>query len=211
MIVQTNFHLLLSHNEHLDRIDECQIPGNILKNIPTTDLLNICLQYPLLNNYTASNSPNKGLAAIISTFNGLTEFMSHSDSHKVLLNYYANESVSNINNSQDNGGYTFDFCAVELLLSQPVLLKRFTQKEQKDILNLILSKYNEKAKYEEYFGFYGKMTTAFVSNRYAESLGKATDVSNKKKELFTSEMLVADFSIIDQTILDVSSFAKAQK
>lgn len=194
-----------------EMIEACQIPENILKTISTNDLLDVCLKYPILSQYTASNSPNNGLASIINSSNGFTEFMNRADSHRVLLNYYANESVNKIDNSKDKGGYTFYFCALELLLSQPILLKRFTREERVSALRLIMEKYNEKETYLEYFGFYGKMTTAFVANKYAESLGKITDISNDESKIFTNEMRIVDINTINKTLSDVFSFVNSIK
>ena len=159
-------------NSTIEKIAICQLPESVLRKISTHDLLATCLNYPLLNNYTASNSPYEGLLNIIKTFNGLSEFLDRADAHQVLLQYYVFDKVSDIENKFDKGGYTFVFSAEELLLCNESIINRFSQNEQKRILKLILVKYEEKKLFQNYFGSYGKLTTAFVANKYIEKLDK---------------------------------------
>lgn len=70
----------------------------------------------------------------------------------------------------DKGGYTFLFCAIELLFSHDEIISRFKKEKKERVLKMILLKYEDKELYEEYFGFFGKMTTAFVANQYLNNV-----------------------------------------
>lgn len=157
-------------NSTIDKIKACQLPESVIKSVSTEDLLLICLEYPLLNNYTASNSPYKGMENIVSVFNGLEEFVQRSDAPFVLFKYYVAEDPSKIETQDDKGNYTFIFMALELLLCNDKIIVGFSTQEKKKVLSMVLEKYERKSNYSDYFGFLGKMTTAFTGIRYLKEL-----------------------------------------
>jgi len=193
-------------NSTIEKIAVCQLPDSLLKNISTSDLLISCLNYPLLNNYTASNSAYDGLLNIIKTFNGLSEFLERPDAHQILLDYYISDKTSDIERRLDKGGYTFIFSAIELLLCHESIINRFSQNEQKGVLKLLLLKYREKEHFKEYFGFYGKMTTAFVAAKYIERLDKQLLIRNDRQKLFTEKMLMIDLKVVDELLITINDY-----
>jgi hypothetical protein len=194
-----------------EMIDACNIPDDVLASLSTKELWDICLQYPLMRQYTASNSPYRGIEGIIGTFNGLSELMRREDAHKVIYSYYLTEKVANINNTKNKGAYTFDFCAVELILAQKPIISRFSREEQLNVLTTMLEKYDEKSSYSEYFGMFGKVTSAFVANKYAEATGKTKRAENEQFRLFTEEMLLADASHVDTILSELIEYKKSIK
>lgn len=194
-----------------EMIDACNIPDDVLASLSTQELWNVCLQYPLLRQYTASNSPYRGIRGIINVSNGLTELMRRDDAHKVIYNYYLTEKVANISNTKNKGAYTFDFCAVELILAQKPIISRFSREEQLKVLTTMLEKYDEKSSYNEYFGMFGKATSAFTANKYAEAAGKAKRAENEQFRLFTEEMILADASHVDTILSELIEYQKITK
>jgi len=192
-------------------VNACQIPENTLKKLNTKDLLKVCLKYPLLSDYTASNSPYEGIKNIIGVFNGLTEFINRQDCHKFLFEHYKNQNINSIQNITKKGNYTFDICALELLLCQKQLMGRFTKQELTEVLKTIMKKYGDKAKYAEHFGFYGKMTTAFVGNKFKEALESPRVEDDAKKKVFIEKMLIADFNIIDKIIGELQNYVTTKR
>ena len=193
-------------NSTVEKIAICQLPESLVKNISTRDLLISCLNYPLLNNYTASNSAYDGLLNIVKTFNGLSEFLERSDAHQILLDYYISDKTSDINRKLDKGGYTFISSAIELLLCHENIINRFNQNEQKRVLKLLLLKFHEKEQFKEYFGFYGKMTTAFVATKYIERLDKQFLILNDRQKLFSEKMLMIDLKVVDELLITVNDY-----
>lgn len=193
-----------------EMIAACQIPEGILKKMDTKSLLGVCLKYPLLNSYSASNSPYEGITNIISGFNGLTEFVHRKDAHHVLLAHYKSQDINSIQRASNKGGYTFDIIALELLLAQPQLIELFSKQERLQVLKTIMNKYEDKAKFADIFGFYGKMATAFVGNKYLEAINKPTADKNGKRALFKERMLIADFNSIDEVLLELQNYISAK-
>lgn len=195
----------------VETIEACRIPDDILRSLSTKDLWDVCLKYPLLSQYTASNSPYKGIQAIISVFNGLTELMNREDANKVIYSHYLNENVADIDEVKDKGAYTFDYCAVELILAQKQIISRFTREEQLVVMSTMLQKYSEKQKYSEYFGLFGKISTVFAANKYAESTGKRHDTQREQTKLFTEEMLLTDGVDVDILLNELFEYQKSTK
>lgn len=76
-----------------------QIREEILKNIPTSTLIEICLEYPLYPDILFYDSGQQGIAALITQFNGLKELMNRKDKSSELLKIYCKTSPVNVNYS----------------------------------------------------------------------------------------------------------------
>lgn len=194
-----------------EMVDACNIPGDVLASLSTKELWDVCLQYPLLRQYTASNSPYRGIQGIIDVFNGFSELMRRDDAHKVIYGYYLTEKIANINNTKNKGAYTFDFCAIELILAQKPIISRFSREEQLNVLTTMLEKYGEKSSYNEYFGMFGKATTAFAANKYAEATGKTKRADDEQFRLFTEEMLLADALHVETILSELVEYQKSTR
>ena len=64
---------------HEQKLAACEIPDSILSKIPTKDLVEICMKYPLLLDAYAFNTPLQGIKTVISRFNGFKELMNRKD------------------------------------------------------------------------------------------------------------------------------------
>lgn len=80
---------------------------------------------------------------------------------------------------------------------------------------MVLQKTKEKEKYIDIFGFTGKMTSAFVANKFAILLGKIALVKDERTRniirIFEDKMLISDMKIIDDMLLECENFAKTLK
>jgi hypothetical protein len=63
------------------KVDACQLPEILLKKTSTDDLLEICLQYPLLYNLFAFNNKMDGINRLFNDFNGIRELFKRKDIH----------------------------------------------------------------------------------------------------------------------------------
>lgn len=81
---------------HVEKIDACQIPEEILQNMTTEALLKTVLKYPLMEDMMVYDSPNMGYNALYSTFNGLQTLVQRTDAAFELekLNNSGNETFS---------------------------------------------------------------------------------------------------------------------
>lgn len=63
------------------------LPQKMLDTISTKQLVAMCMQYPMWDNYSAFNSPIMGINSVISGFNGFAELRKRKDYAKEILDY----------------------------------------------------------------------------------------------------------------------------
>ena len=73
-----------------EKIKACLIPDNILSSLSTQDLLDVCLEYPLLNNIYAFADIEKGIDKLFKDFNGIRELAKRPDALDKFVNEYKN-------------------------------------------------------------------------------------------------------------------------
>ncbi|MEZ4970825.1 MAG: hypothetical protein R2814_14435 [Flavobacteriaceae bacterium] len=69
-----------------------QVPNKILESMSTKDLVETCLNYPLIGTLYAYNDLQAGFDALRNKFNGIEELISRKDSGKELTKVYSNMS-----------------------------------------------------------------------------------------------------------------------
>lgn len=195
-----------------------QIPDEILKSLSTEELLTICLNYPLFTSYIFSNSPFEGMNGVVQSFNGFEAFSSRNNMGEVLLSFYERKQISEIGQIEkgiDKASFKFYHCGIELLLCNNKIISKLSKDQQTNILKLVMKKYVEKLSFMDSFGFWGKMTSAFVGNKYASLLGKQDADSDEQlknaKKLFSERMLMTDLKVVDVILVDVDKFVKELK
>ena len=151
---------LFQSNEEMVRA--CQIPESILSSLSTEELTDLCLKYPLLNDVFAFNSYNDGLDKLFSDFNGMRELYKREDVSSSLTRRYIDkvESFSFLDGTApeiEKGFFIISVSALEVLLSRVEI-----QNEQKEILQSLVTGYEGKLKYLDYFRGFG-----FRSNLYS--------------------------------------------
>lgn len=72
-----------------ERINALQIPQDKLEQIPTCDLLDLCLTFPYLSDILLYDDQEKGYNALSKEYNGFQEFLKRDDCVDVLLDKYA--------------------------------------------------------------------------------------------------------------------------
>ena len=77
------------------RMDALQIPENILLCLSTEALMDLSLQYPLLENIFSFDLLDEGLDRLFAEFNGIRALFARADIARVLLKRY-NEKISNL-------------------------------------------------------------------------------------------------------------------
>jgi hypothetical protein len=207
-----------SYQNTPDIVRDLQMPDKALKSISTEELLKVCLKYPFFSSYTASNSPFEGLNRTLDSFNGFDELSNRKDASDILFNFYINKQVLEIDKTEkgmDKAGFSFYYCGYELLLCNKKIVAKFSKEQQTDILKLFMKRNKEKDLYKDSFGFFGKMTSAFVANRYAVMLGKKeTNVDSKTdnaKKLFAERMIISDPKVVDNVLAEVEIFVNQLK
>ena len=135
---------------HEAMVNACQIPDNILSSLSTKALTDICLQYPLLSNILAFNDLNDGINTLFDEFNGVRELFEREEASKELLDRY-NCQIQNLSLLDDEtsselnkGGFLLTISKMESLLSR-------ANENYKEILQGLVSGYEQKTDYQEYF------------------------------------------------------------
>ncbi|MBO9561696.1 MAG: hypothetical protein J7621_02945 [Niastella sp.] len=112
---------------HKQMEEATQLPQNVLTSLTTKALLETCLDYPLLIDMMAYNTPQKGLEAVARNFNGLQELIKRNDVATHLANVYQQLITTDINKLSalsDKGKLSFQLSFIEILFGQkPVLGK----------------------------------------------------------------------------------------
>ena len=80
----------------------CQIPDDVLSNLSTEELVQICMDYPLFGNYLAYDNETFGIKKVMAGFNGFTELKKRTDAAEKLLDIYANVNVTTLYEDREN-------------------------------------------------------------------------------------------------------------
>lgn len=145
------------------KVEACQIPQNILEELSDSILLELCLNYPLLNDFYAFENYDKGIDKLIGDFNGIRELFLRENKSKVFLSKYNNliinpfileKEISNI----AKGEYIVLISTIELLISRPEMQKGLIFSDQKNIMQEMWRAYEMKIEYLKYFQGLGLKT-----------------------------------------------------
>lgn len=80
----------------------CQIPDDVLPNLSTEELVQICMDYPLFGNYLAYDNETFGIKKVMAGFNAFKELKKRTDSAEKLLDRYANVNVTTLYEDREN-------------------------------------------------------------------------------------------------------------
>jgi hypothetical protein len=167
-----------------ERINACQVPKDILVNLKTSELIKICLDYPLFKDLYFANSVVTGFKAMISNSNSFQELLSRSGAAKILLDLYNNMEVtlpSELKNPIDIGAYTFEFVKVELFLSNQQIFKYFDETDLALLKQILIKNYGKKAKSQTEYGLpFGLIPTSLIIARILDNQDDSTLSSNDK-------------------------------
>lgn len=70
-------------SSHADMLAVCQIPEDILKNLTTRELLEVVLDYPLMEDMHVYSTMEQGFLSVKNQFNGLQELVSRPDAKEI--------------------------------------------------------------------------------------------------------------------------------
>ena len=111
-------------------VKACQIPLDVLNAISTKELVMVCLNYPLFNNYLVLNDEREGISITIQQFNGLQELSQRKDGIQELIKAYADYPIiSKVQNDVNSKDYhiPYKLSFLELVLSDNVFLTEMSK------------------------------------------------------------------------------------
>lgn len=128
---------------HVQMLEACMVPPDVLAAMSTEGLIKTCMDYPLKNDLGNYNDFQKGFECVASGFNGLQELLKRKDVGTKLIAYYSAMKPEAFDRSlslADKGFYAFDIMYVEMMLAQSQVLDNLAVQEQKELLAMCLEK-----------------------------------------------------------------------
>ena len=113
----------LNQNE---KIEETQIPDDILSALTSESLLETILDYPLISNLFSYSTMELGFEKVSEQFNGINEFRQREDAGKVVL-----EKLSKM--IEDENRDELDFMVLSFLLQQAEIKSQIEEDEFKKV------------------------------------------------------------------------------
>ena len=150
---------LFESNE--DMVKSCQIPEKVLSSLPTEELMELCLQYPLLYDIFAFNNTTEGFDKFFYDFNGIRELYKRQETLRALLKRY-NLKIQNLSFfnekalDMEKGFYIISVSVLEILLCHYCLRNDLSNENSIEILKYFVSGYEKKSMYADYFKGFGK-------------------------------------------------------
>lgn len=188
--------LLKSHSR---KVDVCQIPENVLKKMSTQELIETCIEYPLLGDMFAYDNLNRGFKRVFSGFNGLQELFIRENAGKFLLEKYKNMSPGLHRNNITKGKHTFQFIYIEMILSQDPILFSLSKTDQASLLKESLTKFYEKRKNKEFNSKLSQTSNALLMAKIIAS----TDTNiNRDKTLTKNLKRFIETNLLDEKMLN---------
>ena len=156
------------YENNKERIDALQIPEVKLYAIPTTHLLEICLDYPFLLEFTFNDDFQEGVNTLIQEFNGFRELISRKDLLDVLLAKEIGlaKEVESVLSEDDlsKGGLGFKNLVVDLLLLQEEVFPHLTQDRKNELLKVFAKNNEIKRNHPDIFGGVNFISERILSN-----------------------------------------------
>ncbi|MBW6536517.1 MAG: hypothetical protein K0B11_16015 [Mariniphaga sp.] len=131
------------------RLEQLNIPNDILTRISTKQLVKTCLSYPQIELIFTRNDLITGMSYVSTLFNGFVELSKRKDAGIELMRIYQSFEPFDYQTMEKSAQiqHKKDFIVIELLLSSPVILKNMNKAERIELLKESFKKYEAKAKY----------------------------------------------------------------
>lgn len=178
-------------------LEACQIPQRILDNISTTDLIKLCLNYPLFFEYAAFNNEREGIRIMIENFNGLKELSKRKDGVRELVKIYKDFPVMP-NIMIKNNDIPYKLIFLELLLADGSFINQLNTNELAELNKIILNKYENKLKYTDVYSIYNIKRTFLLGSVVLDKQGKFTKTQRSVVKNFIENYHHADSNLLTE-------------
>lgn len=127
----------MSFETHQQKIDACRIPDNLLPLLSTEELVEICMEYPLLIDAYAYNNIVEGMQQVASAFNGFQELFKRKDNCICLFDYLRSNDLRQKNtfglDEINLAKKTIYYALAEVLLSFDRIIQNADDDQKKHI------------------------------------------------------------------------------
>lgn len=123
---------------HDEMIEAVQLPSETLRSLPTQELLEVCVTYPLFPDVFAFNTVEEGSAAVMGQFHGFEELFSRADAASVALETYESLRPSDFPAGTDPSDpavveFVMRHALIQYILADARLLGKFTEPQLKQL------------------------------------------------------------------------------
>lgn len=189
---------------HDEMVASTQLSDELLK-LPTDQLLDICLNYPLLGDMLAYNNPSHGIEFLTMQFNGLRELLSRHDLGTVALTKYKSmrpEDVLSTSSSPDTPARVMTIAMFEIILARPEVVDTMTPDQQLELAALSSRNLRIKleASSEDVFGSLSVDTAALLAARTIAKVEPSAIAQEEKAAPGLSEFLRGDGQLSDNIL-----------
>lgn len=145
----------------------CQIPDDIINRLTTEELLDVCLEYPMLGDILAFNNVQDGVEGVKNNFNGIYELLLRTNCSQVLIDRYVSIFPNDFQESWSlvkKGEYSFKIMVLELLIAQPEVISQLNVELKKTLISNLIKKKVDKSN-PEIYGRTSHMTVYFTISK----------------------------------------------
>lgn len=153
---------------HEEMVKACRIPTSVLRQLPTDGLIETVLTYPLINDVWAYNTPQQGISAVISQFNGLQELLIRHDSGARLLAKYASMDIESMRKGLSDLeliDYYHKVKIVEMVIAQQPIVSNLSTYQIDDLVIQALAKGKQEQQEDVFSVSSGVRITAWLISR----------------------------------------------
>lgn len=181
-------------------LEACQVPKKVLNTSTTKELVDICLNYPMFFDYSASNDERKGISKMISDFNGLSELSKRKDGTFELINAYKEYPVfTEIQQESSKDYYTpYKLPFLELLLADGAFMNQLDKQKSAELEKIILEKYVSKLKNFHVYSLYNIKKTFLLG---AIVINNHSIADKTPRQQYTIKRFIDNYSNADETLL----------
>lgn len=143
----------LNIKEYSKRLEQLNIPNDILTRISTKQLVKTCLNYPQIELIFTRNDLITGMSYVSTLFNGFVELSKRKDAGIELMRVYQRFEPFEYQKMEKSARiqHKKDFIVIELLLSSPVVLNNMHKETRIELLRESYQMYEKKANHWDKF------------------------------------------------------------
>lgn len=205
-----------------ERIAALQIPQNIITQLPTEDLLEICLEFPYLSDVFAFDNFDMGFKAMSAKFNGFGELFKRADLVTVLLKHYEKipEKISRTPNCHEEwGNFSFQTYVLTYMLGLDEVYDNMDESQLHTLVNTTTYNLEQMEKRTELQGTLGfravkqmQENIRLTRNQIELSEGNIYHWGNNRDYLVTTKETPNGSSVIAGELInpDMTESEKAQ-
>lgn len=173
---------------HPGMVEVCQIPTSVLRRLSTDGLIETVLNYPLIFDVWAHNTPQQGISAVINQFNGLQELLIRHDSGTKLLAKYTSMDIESIRKDLSDLeliDYYNKIKIVEMVIAQQPIVSSLSTNQLGELVVQALAKAKQEQQEDVFPVSYDVQITAWLICRALKqaNYGPFLEKFNKDNDL----------------------------